>query len=54
MNRFRERCRKMGIPNPYTLVDIHRADLRWQKLHANAPPPIAYLMSGRAAPPPAS
>jgi hypothetical protein len=41
MNRFVNRCRQLGIPNPFSIVDFHRADERWQKLHKNAVPPLA-------------
>jgi radical SAM superfamily enzyme YgiQ (UPF0313 family) len=38
MNRFVQLCSKLGIPNPYSILDIHKADLRWKKLHRNAVP----------------
>jgi radical SAM superfamily enzyme YgiQ (UPF0313 family) len=37
---FAEHCNKLGIPNPYSLQDIYKADERWQKLHDNAVPPV--------------
>jgi radical SAM superfamily enzyme YgiQ (UPF0313 family) len=40
MNRFVSLCSQLGIPNPYSLDDIYHADLRWQKLHQNAVPPL--------------
>lgn len=40
MNRFTARCRELGIPNPYTIVDFHHADERWAKLHKNAVPAL--------------
>ena len=40
LNRFVRHCRKLGIPNPYSLYDIHQADLRWKKLHKNAVPAL--------------
>jgi radical SAM superfamily enzyme YgiQ (UPF0313 family) len=40
MWRFTERCKKLGIPNPYSLEEFHRADLRWKELHKNAVPPL--------------
>jgi radical SAM superfamily enzyme YgiQ (UPF0313 family) len=40
MNRFGEMRRKSDIPNPYSIMDIYRADKRWQSLHANAGPTI--------------
>jgi len=36
--RFVEHCKKLGIPNPYSLQEIHQADQRWKKLHKNAVP----------------
>jgi radical SAM superfamily enzyme YgiQ (UPF0313 family) len=38
--RFGEHCRKLGIPNPYTLHEVHQADERWKQLHKNAVPSI--------------
>lgn len=38
--RFVEHCKKLGIPNPYTLREVYLADTRWQKLHKNAVPLI--------------
>jgi hypothetical protein len=38
--RFVTYCRKLGIPNPYSLDDIYKADQRWQRLHKNAVPPL--------------
>lgn len=40
MWRFVEHCKKLGIPNPYTLKDIYKADERWRELHKNAVPPM--------------
>jgi hypothetical protein len=40
VGRFVKHCEKLGIPNPYTLYDIDRADKRWEKLHKNAVPPL--------------
>jgi hypothetical protein len=40
VNRFVQHCRRLGIPNPYSLADIYQADRRWQKLHKNAVPPL--------------
>lgn len=42
--RFSRHCRKLGIPNPYSLSEIYAADQRWQKLHRNAVPPLVTLM----------
>jgi hypothetical protein len=38
--RFVRHCSKLGIPNPYSLYDIHNADDRWKKLHRNAVPSL--------------
>lgn len=43
LNRFVQHCEKMGIPNPYSLEDIHRADERWKRLHKNAVPAVIDL-----------
>jgi hypothetical protein len=40
MWRFVDHCKKLGIPNPYSLQDIHKADLRWKELHKQAVPPL--------------
>ena len=28
VNRFAQHCKKLGIPNPYSMIDIHHADKR--------------------------
>lgn len=38
--RFREHCKKLGIPNPYSVSEIYKADERWKKLHLNAVPAL--------------
>jgi hypothetical protein len=43
MRRFVRFCRQLGIPNPYSLEEIHKADERWKQLHANAVPSLAEL-----------
>jgi len=48
VNRFLEHCKKLGIPNPYSLDEICKADERWQKLHKNAVPPLLDLQQGSA------
>ncbi|MGD2089481.1 MAG: radical SAM protein [Candidatus Aminicenantes bacterium] len=40
VNRFAQHCKKLGIPNPYSMNEIHQADLRWKKLHKNAVPAL--------------
>jgi radical SAM superfamily enzyme YgiQ (UPF0313 family) len=47
MNRFVHHCRNLGIPNPYTLQEIHQADERWKKLHKNAVPSIVEFMPNK-------
>lgn len=49
MNRFVRHCRKLGIPNPYSMHDIYLADERWKKLHKNAVPPVMEFRSAVAA-----
>ncbi|MCU0287131.1 MAG: B12-binding domain-containing radical SAM protein [Acidobacteria bacterium] len=43
MWRFTEHCKKLGIPNPYSLQEFHQADLRWLKLQKNAAPPMVWF-----------
>lgn len=43
INRFVQHCKKLGIPNPYSLNDVYQADERWQKLHKNAAPSVVEL-----------
>lgn len=43
VNRFVEHCGKLGIPNPYSITEIHQADERWKKLHTNAVPSLVEL-----------
>jgi len=43
INRFVQHCKKIGIPNPYSLSDVYRADERWEKLHKNAVPSVVEL-----------
>ncbi len=43
MWRFVEHCRRLGIPNPYSLQDFHQADLRWKDLHKQAVPPLVWF-----------
>ncbi len=40
LNRFAALLDNLGIPNPYTLHDIHEADERWKRLHQNAVPSL--------------
>ena len=38
--RFVNRCKELGIPNPYSLNEHFKADERWKKLHKNAAPSL--------------
>lgn len=38
VNRFVQRCKELGIPNPYSMHEIYQADRRWAELHKNAVP----------------
>lgn len=38
--RFVQHCKTLGIPNPYSMDDINKADERWIKLQKNAVPPF--------------
>jgi radical SAM superfamily enzyme YgiQ (UPF0313 family) len=40
LTRFVEHCNRLGIPNPYSLPDIYKADQRWKQLHKNAAPSL--------------
>ncbi|MCP4221104.1 MAG: radical SAM protein [bacterium] len=40
VNRFVEHCGRLGVPNPYSLKDICKADERWKQLHKNAVPSV--------------
>lgn len=43
LSRFVEHCKKLGVPNPYTLYDICRADERWKNLHSRSVPSLLDL-----------
>lgn len=40
VSRFINHCKKLDIPNPYSLSEIYRADERWKKLQKNAVPSL--------------
>ena len=40
MWRFTEHCHRIGVPNPYSINDVYKADERWKKLHKNAVPSL--------------
>lgn len=46
VEQFVQHCQKLGIPNPYSLRDIHQADERWKKLHKHAVPSLLDLNDG--------
>jgi radical SAM superfamily enzyme YgiQ (UPF0313 family) len=46
LNRFEAHLRRLGIPNPYTLRQIHEADERWMRLKKNAVPPLLEFKKG--------
>lgn len=48
LNRFIMHCNKLGIPNPYSLSDVCKADERWKRLHKNAVPPVIDLKNEEA------
>lgn len=48
LNRFIEHCTRLGIPNPYSMNEIYRADVRWKKLHPNAAPSLVELTENNA------
>jgi radical SAM superfamily enzyme YgiQ (UPF0313 family) len=48
LNRFVEHCKKLGIPNPYTMEGIYQADIRWKELHDNAVPPLLEFRKNKA------
>lgn len=43
LNRFVLHCKKLGIPNPYSLNDVYKADERWKMFHPNAVPSMIEL-----------
>ncbi len=47
IKRFVEHCRKLGIPNPYSMQDIFEADERWKRLHENSVPTLIDFRSGK-------
>jgi radical SAM superfamily enzyme YgiQ (UPF0313 family) len=48
INRFVQHCKKLRVPNPYSLSDVYKADERWKKLHKNAVPSIVELKSNHS------
>ncbi|MCP5050309.1 MAG: hypothetical protein GY940_24290, partial [bacterium] len=43
VNRFVRHCMDLGVPNPYSLHEIYKADERWKRLHQNAVPSLLEL-----------
>jgi radical SAM superfamily enzyme YgiQ (UPF0313 family) len=46
VNRFVAHCNHLGIPNPYSLHEIFKADMRWKELHRNAVPRVVDFKYG--------
>ncbi|MBY0012816.1 B12-binding domain-containing radical SAM protein [Paenibacillus typhae] len=45
LRQFVDHCNnKLGIPTPYTIRELCKADERWMKLHPNAVPPLINFM----------
>ena len=40
VNQFVQKCNDLNIPNPYSIVEIYKADQRWKNLHKNSVPSI--------------
>lgn len=40
LNRLVQHCKNLGIPNPLSLMEHHKADERWKQLNANAVPAL--------------
>lgn len=48
LQRFEAHCKKLGIPNPYSLNEHIDGDKRWKKLHKHAVPPMMdFLKKGK-------
>ena len=47
LNRFVMKRKELGIPDPYTIVEINEADQRWHRLHSNAVTPLLELLDFR-------
>lgn len=43
--RFVAHIERLGIPNPYSMYEVHKADLRWQELHSNSVPLLLEFQS---------
>jgi radical SAM superfamily enzyme YgiQ (UPF0313 family) len=46
VRRFVAHCRRLGVPNPYTMKEIYDADERWKKLHKNGVPSVVDFKNG--------
>lgn len=46
INRFVAHCNRLGIPNPYSLHEIYKADMRWKELHRNSVPRVVDFKLG--------
>ena len=47
MNRVAELCKKLDIPNSYSLMNIYMSDKRWRNLHPNCGPTLLELHNYR-------
>lgn len=47
VNRFIHHCKKLNIPNPYSMEETKVADERWKRLHKNAVPSLLDLYTGK-------
>ena len=43
LNRFGAACRKLGIPNPSSMMELYQAEKRWKDLHPKTGPTILDL-----------
>jgi radical SAM superfamily enzyme YgiQ (UPF0313 family) len=46
INQFVAHCNRLGIPNPYSLHEIFKADKRWKELHRNSVPRVVDFKHG--------
>lgn len=47
INRFALQCKKLGIPTPNNMQEIHFADKRWKRLHRNSAPPLVEIQNNQ-------
>jgi hypothetical protein len=46
VRRFHEHCKKLGIPDPTNIEELHEADQRWIRIRENAAPPFLEINEG--------